>query len=288
MTYAYYPGCSLKAGAIDYHTSTMALAKRLGITLSEMEEWVCCGASAIHQRNPILAAGVANLLLSLSENISPQIAVLCAACYHNMKKAEIEMRHDAKKRQDVEAISEITFNPEVNTRHFLEIITQDIGLKTLQEKVTKPLKDLRVACYYGCLLTRPPEIAIDDVEQPTIMEDLLKAAGAEPVAWSHRQECCGASNVFSVGKAVLRLVNDVLKSAREAEADIIVSACPLCQMNLDTRQGGVQKTYGINHNIPVVYFTQLLGLACGASGKDVMINKGFVNAEPLLRSKGLV
>ena len=288
MTYAYYPGCSLKAGAIDYHTSTMALAKRLGVELQEMPDWVCCGASAIHQRNPIMAAGVANLLLSLAENISPQIAVLCAACYHNMKKAEVEMRHDAKKRADIEAVSEIPFNPEVNTRHFLEILNQDVGLKTLQEKVTKPLKDLRVACYYGCLLTRPPEIAIDDVEQPTIMEDLLKAAGAEPVPWSHRQECCGASNVFSVGKAVVRLVNDVLESARQAEADVVVSACPLCQMNLDAKQSAIKAKHGTDHNIPVVYFTQLLGLACGASGKDVMINKGFVDAQPVLRSKGLL
>jgi heterodisulfide reductase subunit B len=288
MTYAYYPGCSLKGTAIDFHTSALVLAERLGIELTEMEDWVCCGASPIHQRNPILASGVANLLLSLSEGISPQIAVLCAACYHNMKKAEVEMREDGKKRNEVEELSGIRFNPEVRTRHFLEILDQDLGLKALQEKVVKPLSELRVACYYGCLLSRPPEIAFDDPEQPTIMERILEAAGAETVSWSHRMECCGASHAVPLTDSVLRLVNDVLTSARDAEADIIACACPLCQANLDMRQEGIRAKLGVAHNLPAVYFTQLLGLACGATGKQVMINKGMVDASPLLRAKNLL
>ena len=177
MTYAYYPGCSLKGTAIDYHTSALALAERLGIELKEMEDWVCCGASPIHQRNPALASGVANLLLSLSEGISNDVAVLCAACYHNMKKAEVEMREDGKKRNEVEELSGIPFNPEVRTRHFLDILDKDYGLNALKEKVVKPLSELRVACYYGCLLSRPPEIAFDDPEQPMIMERVLRGRG---------------------------------------------------------------------------------------------------------------
>ncbi len=288
MRYAYYPGCSLKGTAIDYHTSAMALAKRLGIELVEMEDWVCCGASPIHQVNPMMASSVANLLLSLSEAIDPKIAVLCAACYHNMKKAEVEMREDKKKRNVVEEISGVKFNPEVSTRHFLEILEKDLGLAALKEKITKPLSELKVACYYGCLLSRPPEIAIDDPEQPTVMERVLETAGAETVSWSHSTECCGASNAIPLTDAVLRLVNDVLLSARDAGAEIIACACPLCQANLDLRQGGIFKEFGIEHNIPVVYFTQLLGIACGASGKDVQINKGLVNAEPLLQFKNLL
>ena len=200
MTYAYYPGCSLKGTAIDYHTSALALAERLGIELKEMEDWVCCGASPIHQRNPALASGVANLLLSLSEGISNDVAVLCAACYHNMKKAEVEMREDGKKRNEVEELSGIPFNPEVRTRHFLEILDKDYGLNALKEKVVKPLNELRVACYYGCLLSRPAEIAFDDPEQPMIMERVLEAAGAETVSWSHRLECCGASQRRAVDR----------------------------------------------------------------------------------------
>ena len=288
MTYAYYPGCSLKGTAIDYHTSTMAVARYLGIDLREMEDWVCCGASPAHQRNPMLAAGVANLLLSLSENISPQIAVLCAACYHNMKKAEVHMREDPKLRGEVEEISGLPFNPEVQTRHFLDILDKDYGLNTLKEKVVKPLSELRVACYYGCLLSRPPEIAFDDAEEPTIMERVLEAAGAEPVSWSHRMECCGASHAVPLTDAVLRLVNDVLLSARDAGAEIIACACPLCQANLDMRQEGIFRTLGIAHNMPAVFFTQLLGVACGATGKEIMIDKGMVSAEPLLRFKNLL
>ena len=288
MKYAYYPGCSLKGTAIDYHDSAMALAKQLGIDLVEMEDWVCCGASPIHQRNPMLASGVANLLLSLSEGISPRIAVLCAACYHNMKKAEVEMRHDEKKRKDVEEVSGISFNPEVRTMHLLDILETDYTLAALKEKVTKPLTDLRVACYYGCLLSRPPEIAFDDAEQPTIMERVLEAAGAQTVNWTHRMECCGASHAIPVTDAVLRLVNDILLSARDAEADLIACACPLCQANLDMRQAGIFKEFGVAHDLPAVYFTQLLGIACGASGKDVGINKGIVSAEPVLRFKNLL
>lgn len=288
MRYAYYPGCSLKGTAIDYHDSTMALAKCLGIDLVEMEEWVCCGASPIHQRNPMMASGIANLLLSLSEGISSDIAVLCAACYHNMKKAEVEMREDGQKRNEVEEISGIRFNPEVHTRHFLEILEKDYSFEALKAKVTKPLNELKVACYYGCLLSRPPEIAFDDPEQPTIMERVLEAAGAETVSWSHQTECCGASHAVPLTDAVLRLVNDILTSARDAGAEVIACACPLCQMNLDVRQDGILKKYGVSHNLPAMYFTQLLGIACGATGKDVGIKKGVVSAAPLLQFKDLL
>ncbi len=253
-----------------------------------MEDWVCCGASPIHQRNPILASGVANLLMSLSEGIGNQIAVLCAACYHNMKRAEVEMREDAGKREEVEEVSGIPFNPEIQTRHLLDILEKDYTLAALKEKVTRPLEELRVACYYGCLLSRPPEIAFDDVEQPTVMERILEAAGAKTVSWSHQMECCGASHAVPVTDAVLRLVNDILQSARDAEADVIACACPLCQANLDMRQQGILKKYGVDHNIPAVYFTQLLGIACGAGGKEVGINKGMVSAEPVLREKNLL
>jgi len=266
MKYAYYPGCSLKGTAIDYHASTLALAGRLGIELVELEDWVCCGASPAHQRNPILAAGIANLLLSLSSGVSSQIAVLCAACYHNMKKAEEEMRRDGRHRNEVEAL----------------------GLAALKEKVGRPLEGLRVACYYGCLLSRPPIIAFDDPEVPEIMERLLRAAGAEPVNWTHRMECCGASHAVPLTDAVLRLVNDILISARDAGAEIVSCACPLCQANLDMRQDEIRKKLGVTHNLPVVYFTQLLGIACGATGEDVKIRKGMVSAEPLLRFKNLL
>ncbi len=288
MRYAYYPGCSLKGMAIDYHMSAMALAKCLEIELIEMEDWVCCGASPIHQKNPMLAAGVGNLLLSLSEGISPQIAVLCAACYHNMKKTEIEMREDEKKRSEIEELSGIKFNPEVQTRHLLELLDKDYGLNTLKLKVTKPLSGLKVACYYGCLLSRPAEIAFDDPEQPNIMERLLEAAGAETVSWSHATECCGASNAIPVADAVDRLVNDILLAARDAGAEIIACACPLCQGNLDMRQESILSKFGISHKMPAVYFTQLLGIACGATVKEVGLKKGLVSAVPLLQVNNLL
>ena len=288
MKYAYYPGCSLKGTAIDYHISTLALAKHLGIELVEMEDWVCCGASPGHQRNPIFSTSVANLLLSLSEGISPQIAVLCAACYNNMKKAEEEMRKDGRLRNEVEQISGIKFNPDTRARHFLDILMNEYGLDQLKAKVVRPLNGLRAACYYGCLLTRPPIVAFDDHEQPVVMEKVLEAAGAEPVVWTHRLECCGASHAVPCTDIVLRLVNDILLSAKDAGAEIVVCACPLCQANLDLRQQGILSKFGLAHNMPVVYFTQLLAIACGASGEEVKIQKGMVDARPLLEVKGFI
>jgi heterodisulfide reductase subunit B len=288
MKYAYYPGCSLKGTAIEYHVSTLALVQRLGIEFVEMEDWVCCGASPSHQRNPILSTSIANLLLSLSEGIGPQIAVLCAACYNNMKKAEEEMRKDGKLRNEVEAVSGVRFNPATRTKHFLDILINEYGLEQLKAKVVRPLEGLKAACYYGCLLTRPPIVAFDDHEQPRVMEKVLEAAGVEPVAWTHRLECCGASHAVPFTEVVLRLVNDILLSAKDAGAEIIVCACPLCQANLDLRQHAIISKFGIAHNLPAVFFTQLLAIACGASDKDVMIHKGMVNARPLLNGKGFI
>lgn len=288
MKYAYYPGCSLKGTAIDYHVSAMALVDKLGIELTELEDWVCCGASPGHQRNPILSTSVANLLFSLSGDENRDIAVLCAACYNNMKRAEVEMRDDGKLRVDVESISGVKFDPDKRTRHLLDILAKDYGLEALGEKVTKPLMGLKVACYYGCLLSRPPAVAFDDPEEPVIMERILEAVGAEPVNWTHRLDCCGASHAVPVKGAVLRLVNEILLSAEAAGADVIACACPLCQANLDMRQKKIRSVLGVDHRMPAVYFTQLLGLACGASGEEVMINKGLVSAEPVLREKGIL
>jgi len=283
--YAYYPGCSLKGTAVDYHLSTLALARSLGIELVEMEDWVCCGASPVHQRNPVLSTGVANLLLSLAEGVSPQIAVLCAACYNNLKRAEEEMRKDGRLREEAEHLSGVRFNPETRARHFLDILVNDYGLENLKAKVVRPLSGLRVACYYGCLLTRPPVVAFDDHEQPSIMENILEAVGATPVAWTHRLECCGASHAVPFTKVVLRLVNDILLSARDAQADMIACACPLCQANLDLRQKGILSEYGVRHNLPAVFFTQLVAVACGVDLKDVKLNKNMVDARPALREK---
>ncbi len=285
LKYAYYPGCSLKGTAIDYHVSTLTLARMLGIDLIEIEDWVCCGASPAHQRNPMLSTSVANLLLSLAEGVSPHMAVLCAACYNNLKRAEEEMKNDPKLRSEVEQLSGIQFNADIRTRHFLEILANDYGLEELRKKVTQPLTGLRVACYYGCLLTRPPIVAFDDHEQPSIMEDILEVAGATPVAWTHRLECCGASHAVPFTPIVLRLVNDILLSAKDAQADVIVCACPLCQANLDLRQQGILSTFGVQHNLPAIFFTQLLAVACGAGFKDVKLHKNLVDARPVLREK---
>jgi heterodisulfide reductase subunit B len=288
MKYAYYPGCSLKGTAIDYHISTLALSERLGIQLTELEDWICCGASPIHQRNAVLTASVANFIFSLAEGMESQIAVLCAACYNNMRKAEEEIRKNPSMRTKVEKVSGTSFNPGIHTRHFLDILLNDYGLEKIQSKVCKPLTGLRVACYYGCLLSRPPSVAFDDPEEPTFMEKILEIAGARTVWWTHRLECCGASNAVPVTSSVLRLVNDILQSAEDAHADVIACACPMCQANLDMRQGAIQTASGRDRRIPIVYFTQLLGLSCGATGEEVMINKGLVNAEPVLKAKGIL
>jgi heterodisulfide reductase subunit B len=283
-SYAFFPGCSLEGTARDYQRSALAVARALGLELPEIPDWICCGSTAAHSSDPLLAAALPakNLLAARKMESSPKVAVACAACFSRLKLANIQIAADAGLRSAVaDSIGE-DYAGDVPVVHLLEILARDIGVKAIAAKVKRSLNGLKVVCYYGCLLSRPGEVAFDDVENPTLMDQLIRAVGGEPIDWPHKTECCGASYSITDKQIVHRLSREILSMAKAAGAECIVTACPLCQMNLDLRQKDIEAQYGERYGLPVFYFTQLLGLALGCSAKELSLGSLIVDPRPLL------
>ncbi|MCY3024270.1 MAG: CoB--CoM heterodisulfide reductase iron-sulfur subunit B family protein [Planctomycetota bacterium] len=287
MSCVFYPGCSLDSTARDYYLSTQAVAGALGLELPEIPDWTCCGSTPAHQSSELLALALPaqNLLAARGKTV----AVCCAACYSRLKAANHTLAHDPKARAAVAEALGADYDGSTPVKHLLEIIVRDIGLKKVAERVVRPLKGLRVAAYYGCLLVRPPEVTqFDDPENPTLMDDVLAAAGAETLDWPHKTECCGASYSITDVSIVHQLTRDVLAMARDAGANCIATACPLCQLNLDLRQREIAEKFGESFDLPVFYFTQLLGLAFGLKPAQLGLRSLVVNPEPLLAAAGML
>ena len=289
LNYAYYPGCSLHASAGEYDLSTRELFKALNIGLTEVPDWFCCGATPAHNVDELLSLSLCAKNLELAGKVGGEVAVACAACFSRLKFTQHTLGENDVKRRQVEKAIDAPAKLDGNVKHLLEILARDLGLERLASAVKKPLSGLKVACYYGCLLTRPPEVPnLDCVEAPTIMERVLEAVGAETVAWSHRMECCGANFTLSRPGVVIQLTNAILDAAKGAGADCIMVACPLCHGNLDIRQKEIEGVYKTDYDMPVFYITQLVGMACGLSAEKLGLGALIVNPMPLLKEKGLL
>jgi heterodisulfide reductase subunit B len=289
LDYSYYPGCSLHASAKEYDESTQRLFRALHIGLKEVPDWFCCGATPAHNVDELLSLSLCAKNLELAGGVEGDLAVACAACFSRLKTTQHKLAEDPDKRRQVEFAIEAPIPEGKQVKHLLEILARDFGLERLAEAVKKPLSDLKVACYYGCLLTRPPGVPeLDCVEAPTIMEQVIEAVGAQTVDWSHRLECCGANFTLSRPGVVLKLSADILTSARDAGADCIMVACPLCHGNLDIRQQEIEEATGEHFGLPVFYMTQLLALAVGVRESKLGLDSMIVNPQPLLKKKGLV
>jgi heterodisulfide reductase subunit B2 len=286
VSYVFFPGCSLDGTAKDFHRSTLAVASRLGLGLPELQDWICCGSTAAHSTDPLLADALPAKNLSAARGST--VAVACAACYSRLKTANHHISGDTALRAKVARVVGADYDGSTPVAHLLEILCRDIGRARIAKTITRPLAGLKVACYYGCLLTRPPEITrFDDAENPTLMDQLMEIAGAEPVNWPHKTECCGASFSITNPGIVLELTNEILAMAQAAGADCIATACPLCQINLDMRQPDVERRFGRRYELPVFYFTQLLGLAMGCSAGELSLGSLVVEPQGLLQSKGI-
>jgi heterodisulfide reductase subunit B2 len=286
MKYTFYPGCSLDATAKDFHISTLAVAGKVGLELPELEGWICCGSTAAHNTDALLADALParNLLAAHGR----PVAVACAACYSRLKMANHRIAGDAAVRAKVAATLGADYDGQTPVRHLLEILGRDMK-QEVAAAVRRPLSGLKVGCYYGCLLARPAEVTgFDDPENPTLMDRVLELAGATAVDWPHKTECCGASFSITDSSLVVQLSEQILGMAKDAGVDCIATACPLCQLNLDMRQKDIETAYGRRYDLPVFYFTQLLGLAMGCSASQVSLGSLMVDARPLLRSKGLL
>lgn len=289
LRYSYYPGCSLHASAGEYDLSTRELFAALGIKLTEIPDWFCCGATPAHNVDELLSLSLCAKNLELAEQVGGDVAVACAACFSRLKFTQHILEENETKRRQVEQAIAAPVRLNGTVKHLLEILARDLGLEALSAAVKKPLAGLKVACYYGCLLTRPNDVPnLDCVEAPTIMESVIEAVGAESVDWSHRLECCGANFTLSRPGVVLQLSNAILDSAKAAGADCIMVGCPLCHGNLDIRQKEIEGVYSTRYGLPVFYITQLVGLALGLPADRLGLEALIVNPMPLLKGRELL
>ncbi len=283
MRYAYYPGCSAESTARDMHQSTLAVAAALGIEMIEPKGWTCCGATAGHQTDRVLAAALPAANLAKIKDMGLDCVVNCAACYNRMKVANHEIATESEIRNDVSDAIGRDYDGSVKVRHFIEVLLEDVGLEKISGAIKQPLKGLKVACYYGCLLVRPPKVVnFDDPENPKSLDKLVKAMGGESIEWPYKVECCGGGLSLSRTDVVVNLTDSILGMAKSSGADCIAVSCPMCQVNLDLRQQDIKKETGRDYQIPVVYITQLLGLGLGISSKKLGFNKLMVPASNVL------
>jgi heterodisulfide reductase subunit B2 len=284
VKYAFFPGCSLESTAWDFNRSTRAVCAALGIELEDIPDWVCCGSTPAHATNASLALALPVVNLQKAQSMDAPVMTACASCYSRLRTANYKVRHQPDERARAEAITGAAYNGNVEVVHLLDVLTNHLGLDRIRACVRRPLSGLRVASYYGCLLMRPAEIVAFDVpEHPTCMDDILEAAGATPVQWPFKTECCGAGLSITNADVVCRLGHRLLSMAHQAGANCLAVACPMCQVNLDLRQADVHKTYGGVPKTPVLYVTQLVGLALGLSPQALGLDALSVSPTSLLR-----
>jgi heterodisulfide reductase subunit B len=284
MKVSYYPGCSLEGTAKEYNESLESVAKVLDIELEELPDWTCCGASSAHATSDTLAISLAARNLMIADERGKELLVPCAACFQRLKAAEKAL----KSGKPVEGITG-SYSGQIEVVHPADFIWDKIGEKVLSSKVKKTLESLNPVCYYGCLVTRPPKVTdAKNPEDPQSMDEIMKAMGASVKNWSYKTDCCGGNLVLTHTELAKKLINKLFDMALEAEADCIVVGCPMCQSNLDTRQKEVSQDSGQSYNLPVYYFTELMGLAFGSPDVDKWLNKHLTEAKSLLKKKGLL
>jgi heterodisulfide reductase subunit B len=285
MRFAYYPGCTATSTSIEYDQSVRETAKALGIDLEDIHGWTCCGASSGHVINHELAIALPSRNLALANKMSLGIVASCPACSLRHKAAECALKKDSDLKRKIEEDIGATLDLAQTSRHILEVLYEDIGLEAIREKVRKPLKGLKVVTYYGCYLVRPPEIAaFDDPENPIIMDKIMEALGAEVMDWSYKVDCCGGGLSITAPEIVRKLAGKITDAAGEVGADAIVTACGICQANLDMRQ----PKKGSLRPMPVFYFSELTALSFGSSNVKKWLGKHLIDPSDLLEGMKLL
>jgi heterodisulfide reductase subunit B len=301
MAYGYYPGCSLEHSAAAYDDSTRAVARAMGVDLVELDDWNCCGATEYIALSRTGAYALVGRNLALAEaqlagkngGGKAVLAAPCSACFLNLSKTE----HYAETHPDLAdemnaalAAGGLHHTPgTVEVRHLVEVLVTDVGLEAIRARVQRSLHALRVAPYYGCLLTRPqiPGHVMDEAEYPTFLDELLRALGAEVVDFPLKTHCCGGHMTQISADTSNVLLHRLLKSAAEYRADLIATVCPMCQLNLDAYQSQVNRAYGTDFELPILYFTQLMGLAFGLDAASLGLGKEIVSAGKALAKVGV-
>jgi heterodisulfide reductase subunit B len=291
MKLSYYPGCTLKSHAKNFDDSTVASLAQLDVEVKELEHWNCCGTvhglatdDLIHRMAPITN------LIRVKEESSDTLVTGCAMCYNTLKRANQQVRADAEALgviNDFLSLETTNYAGDVDVVHLLEVLRDRVGFEKLASQVKRPLKGLRVACYYGCLLVRPKEVAIDDIEDPKIMESLVESLGAVTVPFALKTECCGAYHTVARPEVIAGRTDRIMTAAYEGTADVVVVSCPLCAHNLDHRQQEARRLNPDFHHLPVLYFTQLVAIALGCDQSVLRFDLHHIDPRPALAGRGL-
>lgn len=294
MRYSYFPGCSLEHNAAAYHNSTLAIAGPLGMEFVQIDDWNCCGATEYISLNMMASFALIarNLAQAVKGNGDHALVAPCSACYLNLSKCDKYMQMDAELAGNVNvalAAGGLHYDAgTIRVRHLLDVISTDIGCEALRQQVTRPLTGLKVAPYYGCLISRPGlRIEEHDPEYPTTLDELLSCLGAQVVDYPLKTHCCGG-HMTQISEATgFELIRRLVKGAADAGADMIATVCPMCQLNLDAFQGAMNRYFKTSYHVPVLYFTQLMGLAFGMDAAQVDVGAELVDARRALAKIGV-
>lgn len=285
--YAYYPGCSLEHTASPYDMSVRAVFKALNIGLKEIEDWNCCGATMYMSANKLVGYSVSARNLALAQEMNLDVCAPCSSCYTILQKTNQQIAWNPEQRDKINTAlgaAGMSYPKAVKVRHPLDILVNDFKLDNLKKSVKKPLKDLKVAPYYGCQIVRPHS-DFDDVDDPQTMDQLIRSLGAESVNYPPKVRCCGGMLMTTQEQVALKLCNEILEAAVENGADVIATACPLCHVNLEGYQGQVNGVYGTHYDIPVIYFTHLVGIALGLTPAELGIDKLLIAPRKLTQAR---
>jgi heterodisulfide reductase subunit B len=282
--YAYFPGCSLEKMALSYHKSSLETTRALGVELEELEDWNCCGATTYFHLDEILANTLVARNLAMAEKQGLDFVAPCSACYKNAYFTNSYIKEDEDLAEHINFALEaddLQLSGNLKVHHLIDVFADEIGAEAIKDKVTTPLKGLKIAPYYGCQIVRPRKNG-EEVENPQFFEKILEAMGADAVDFAYKTRCCGGSLLLTNRKAALDMIHLLLQNITNSGAEVIATACPLCQVNLEVYQTQVNDEYGTDYAIPVLYFTQLMGLALGIAPKKLGIGSELVATLPLL------
>ncbi|MBA7687808.1 8-methylmenaquinol:fumarate reductase membrane anchor subunit [subsurface metagenome] len=276
--YSYYPGCSAEATASPLGLSVAPVAKKLDIELAELEDWNCCGSTPYWSVDKLEAAAMATRNLALAEKRGFDLVTPCSNCFVILNSTNDYLKElpDFKEKVDKAlAAAKLKYNGGVRVRHLAEVLYTDITPDGIAAKVTKPLKGLKVGAYYGCQLVRPD--GFDNPESPHSLDEIITSLGADAVNWEMKARCCGSSLVMPEQEVALGLVNKLLRNATGNGAECLITPCPLCQINLDAYQSVVNSQFKTNYNIPVLFVTQLMGVAMGIPADELALSRNIVS-----------
>jgi len=289
--YLYYPGCSMDRSGRAYRESLTQVCEHLGLSLAEIQDWNCCGATEYVgvSLSPAYALIARNLALAAKAKQGGEpVVAACSACYLNLAKANLYMQESPKLNANVNAAlaaGGLHYEPgSVEVRHLLEVIMHDVGLDAVRANVTKPLAGLRVAPYLGCMVPRPdPDKRWRDHERPDELDLLLKALGADVVDFPLKTECCGGHMTQIAPRVGLELIKRLVDEAAHHQADMMVTVCPMCQINIDAYQGEMNAIFHTKSKMPIVFFTQLMGVAFGLDQKAMGFGRELTDVRPALK-----